>query len=99
MSGFVNRSLLLEREYKLQSAALAHTCIEVLLLRLQSDALYSGDEVVRVGENSCTIFPRPVDAPHTFEMQAAYQHAYTNVRVQVDIESMTLASLEEVPNL
>lgn len=99
LGGFVDRSVALDAEYKAKSSALADACVDTLLLRLREDAAYRGGEAVAVGSDSCRILPSAGSDPRVFDIQAIYNRAYTNLEVTVDVSTLAVRSLLEVPTL
>ena len=97
LSGFFTRSDGLDVEYKTHSHALADACVDEVLLKLGSDATYSGGDTVAVGSDSCTILAGASGTPRVFEIQAIYNHAYTNLEVAIDPSTLLVRSAAEVP--
>ncbi len=55
MDNYFSRSNVLDTEYKRISFGLAESCANVALLKIAQDPNYSGNEVIPVGSNNCTI--------------------------------------------
>lgn len=101
LGGFYTRFTVLNAEFKEQSSALADACTSVLLFTLGEDAGYAGPSLnYPVGSDACTIFAasKPGASPRIFTVQGVYQHAYTNLRVVVDVDTLMVISRQETAN-
>ena len=95
ISGFLGRFNILNVEFKEKSYGLAEACVEVAIIKLANDSLYSppiGGECVPVedsclpppGENTCTIVSVTGGANKTIRAKAVYRESHTNLEATVD---------------
>jgi hypothetical protein len=99
LMGFYSRYNVMDVELKEHSLALGDACVEVVRLRLAGDSLYAGPETVAVGSDQCQIFtsPNPTGNPRVFITQAVYHRSYTNLKIAVDVNDLSVDSWQETP--
>ena len=94
--GWYVRSNVLDREYKLQSEALARGCIDQVLLYMAKDTSFAGSTTIMFEEGICVVNRiRPIAPYKEFILQTTYHNAYTTLRVVVD-ETPAVVSWEEI---
>ncbi len=91
LMGFNSRFNVLDAESKARSSALADACVDVLLLRLANREVVT--DLVLVGSESCQI-----TGSNPYQIQAVFNHSYTNLRITVDPTNYTVTKWEEVTN-
>jgi len=99
VTGMYSRFGVLDVEFKERSTALAEACESIVLSKLGEDSGYNGPDLnYPVGGDSCSIFvaQNPGDNPRIFKVRGIYQHTYTNVLISVDVDALTLVSVQEV---
>lgn len=98
LTGFYDRSNILDSELKERSSALAEACADTALLKLANDPNYIGGETITVsGSDTCTIDPTILSDPRTFITKADYNNTYfTKLKIVVDVASVSVASWEEI---
>jgi len=93
ISGFLGRFNILNVEFKEKSYGLAEACVEVAIIKLANNPLYSpSNECVPVddsclpppGENTCTIVSVTGGANKTIRAKAVYRESHTNLEATVD---------------
>lgn len=97
---FFARYVILESEYKERSLALAEGCVDVALLKLANDPNYTGNELVTIGSDICTIRAIGGSSNKVIETQAIFPQsntgAYTDLRVTVDPNTLAVISWNEI---
>ncbi len=95
LTGFYDRSNILDRELKEKSSALAEACVDTAILKLANDPTYSGNEIITVsGGETCRI---ESISGGTIISKANYNNTYfTNLEVDVD-SNFSVTRWEEVP--
>jgi purine-cytosine permease-like protein len=98
LTGFYNRSNILDWELKEKSSAVAEGCADLVLLRLASDSGYAGGENIAVsGSDTCHIFPAlAASNPRMFTIQAQPANYYTNLEITVDVPTLVVTKWEEI---
>ncbi len=97
LTGFYNRSNILDWELKEKSSALAEACADIILLRMAIDDSYTGGESVTVaGSDTCTIFSTTENNPRTFRIQAKPSDYYTNLEVAVNVTTLEIIRWKEI---
>lgn len=102
-SSFFSRYTMLESEYKERSSALAEGCVASALLKLAGNSSYIGGETITIGSDICSIRTISVSGSNKIiETQASFPNtnskAYTDLRVAVDIDTLVVASWQEIPS-
>lgn len=100
LSGFFTRGNVLNAEQKERSLALADACVDAARARLSGDPSYAGGDIVVVDAAGglCQILSGAMGSPRLFKIRAVYQHAFTNLRVEIDVPTLVLVSYIEVPH-
>lgn len=84
-------------EYKKISTALAESCADIALLKFKLDDTYIGNEIVVIGNNSCSILPiETIGGQKIFKTQATINNTSAHFKAVLDYPANTLASWEEV---
>ena len=98
LSGFFNRSNVLDVYSKERSLALAEGCAEETLLRLADDLNYAGGETIAISEGfNCEIMPVLLFGDYReVRTSAEVGEAITMILVRVDKDDLTLVSWEEL---
>lgn len=98
--GFFGRFSVLEHEFKKKSLSLAEACAEEAKIKLFKDNGYSGNEIVKIGLESCEILSssNPTGNPRDFDIKAIYKNSHTNIKISIDSLSGEITSWIEVPN-
>ena len=98
LSGFFNRSNVLDVYSKERSLALAEGCAEETLLRLADDLNYAGGETIAISEGfNCEIMPVLLFGDYReVRTSAEVGEAVTMILVRVDKDDLTLVSWEEL---
>ncbi len=98
LSGFFNRSNVLDVYSKEKSLALAEGCAEEALLRLADDLNYAGGETIAISEGfNCEIMPVLLFGDYReVRTSAEVGEAITMILVRVDKDDLTLVSWEEL---
>lgn len=102
-TGFVSRFNILNMEYKERSLALAEACADTALLKLAANREYSGEEIISIGNLTCTIFPVSTSGGQiTIKTKASFpengaEKAVTNLVVTLGRTNLNIISWEEVP--
>lgn len=102
-SGFFARFNLLDSELKQKSLALAEACADTALLRLATNQSYSpSNDVISINQDQCTIVLIAPNVPlanqATIKTQAVQKNVTTILEVMVNLNDLTIASWQEVPN-
>jgi hypothetical protein len=97
-SEFTSRFNLLDSSYKEASKALAESCADEALLKLENDITYAGNETITVASSTCAIRPIAPSTPRIVQTTATSTNAVTNIQVTVDPTNLSVLSWEEVPN-
>ncbi len=100
MSGFFSRFNTLNSEFKEVSTSPAESCINIALLKLAQNISYGGNEIILIGDRSCTIrsvVPGSISGQLIVESQAIVEHAYTNLRVTINSSDFSVISWQEIP--
>ena len=92
ISGFLGRFNILNVEFKEKSYGLAEACVEVAIIKLANNPLYSpSNECVPVGdscptgENTCTIVSvEPDGSNKVIKAKAVFNESHTNLKATVD---------------
>lgn len=98
LGGFFGRFNVLKSEFKNRSFALAQGCAEAAFLNLTENPGYTGSSTLAVASDTCIIFNIPLGSG-VIKTQGIFQHAYTNLKLTVATNTMTIVSFEEVPVL
>lgn len=99
LTGFYTRFNILDSELKKRSSALAEACADVVLYRLLEDPAYAGPSIgYPVGSDTCNIYVanNPSESLREFRVQGVYQNSYTNLKLSVDVDSISIVSWQEV---
>lgn len=97
LSGFFSRSNILDAESKERSQALAEACGDQALLNFSQGLTSTG--VVSVGHDNCTIISvTPKVGQTTIKTQAVINHAYSNIKIIVDTNTLGIISWDECAN-
>lgn len=100
LSGWYSRSNVLDAELKQRSGALADACVDVILLQLASGPVTVGTTTVGtnpVGPDKCDkCVIRNTVSP--YEVQAQCSGSYTDLRVEINPDTLNVTSWKEVPN-
>lgn len=98
-SSFYSRFNILDAEFKEGSRVLADACTDELLLLIANDPLYRGSLVLSLGEGKCTISPAGFLGIHpAFAIESSYREAFTNRLISINISTVAVESLEELPS-
>lgn len=109
LTGFYDRSNILDSELKERSSALAEACVDTAILKLANDISYipspafnfvteTGGEPVSINSDQCTIVSVDTSGSH-IKTQAKFNNAYTNFRIIINTTTFAVQSWEECPNL
>lgn len=81
-----------------KALAIADSCAEEALLRLQEDATYGGG-VLGIGDGSCTIITRSDDAERIIDIAATVDRWTRRARVRVNVTGarLRILSWEQIP--
>lgn len=97
-TGLYSRFNILNSESKERSSALADACIDIAILELTQNSLYSGNINSTIGENICYIGPVTTSGSQKiFKTRGIFSNSYTNLKVVVDDTTFVVISVEEVP--
>ena len=98
LSGFFNRSNVLDVYSKERSLALAEGCAEETLLRLADDLNYAGGETIAISAGfDCEVMPVLLFGDYReVRTSAEVGEAITMILVRVDKDDLTLVSWEEL---
>ena len=98
LSGFFNRSNVLDVYSKEKSLALAEGCAEEALLRLADDINYAGGETVAIAEGfNCEIMPILLFGEYKeVRTRGKAGEAVSMILVRADKDDLTLVSWEEL---
>lgn len=81
---------------KEKSLSLAEGCVELALLKLKKDSLYQGDEVINIGDFSCSILPiETSDSQKIIKTSAYVYNRISNIEVVIDKETFKIISWRE----
>ena len=93
LTGFYDRSNILDGELKERSSALAEACVDTAILKLANDPTYSPtNEDVFIGSDKCVINSI---SSGTIYVRADYKNYITKLEVDVD-SSLSVTRWEEV---
>jgi len=91
LTGFNSRFNVLDLESKRRSAALAQACIDTLILKLLTGSTVTTGPVT-VDDEECEI----MTTASPYHVQSVFNHAYTNLSVEVDPDTYEITSWKEV---
>lgn len=75
----------------------ANACAEAAIDRLGRNINYAGNEIINLGNVSCTILPISSGPPWVIKSQSVYQNQYTRIIVNLSSRSpVVISSWEEV---
>jgi len=98
LTGFFNRSDLLDSEFKEISSSLSEACVSTALFKIAGDNDYLGSESIVVGSSTCLIMPvEPLGEQKVIKTTATVQNSTTNLKVTVDKTTLQIISWEEIP--
>jgi len=100
-TGFFVRFNVLDAEYKLRSAALAESCVNVALLRLAQNPGLPAAGSVAVGNEYCNIVSVRKNGSQQIIIQTkgVVREAVSNLQVVISSSNFSLISWEEIPVL
>ncbi len=67
----------------IRAQALAEGCAEVVLLKFARNSTYIGDEIINIGNDTCSILPV---SNNIIRIQAVSQLRYYNLRIEISSE-------------
>lgn len=100
-TGFLNRFNILDTYFKEASREMAEACVVEAMSELAADPDYAGDEVITLGTDTCNILAIEDVVPGSskrISTKSTIKMAVTNLKVVINIPSLTVVSWEEVPN-
>lgn len=86
----------LEWEYKVQSRAYGHACIESIQLRVLAEPAYVGGDSVPIGDGICDI---GILAENSFTVRYTYRGSSTLYRVQIEPSTRSIQRVQEIPSM
>lgn len=99
LDGIFSRLNILDSESKTRSIALAEACADTAILNVAQGNNQPANPVT-IGSDQCTIrCALSAGSNTTIETQANFNKAYTNLKVVIDNNTLTIVSWEEYPNL
>ncbi len=103
MTGFFGRFNVLDSESKERSVALAEACVDMAVLNFTDVVFGSSVNVTVSGSDQCKIIMfrnnTPVIGKAFIKTQASTNKAFTNIKVQINTDDMTIDSWEECTTL
>ena len=98
LTGFYDRSNILDGELKERSSALAEACADTAILKLANNPGYTGNEIITVsGSDTCNIQTiNPNTDPIIIGTKAIFQNATTNLNIKVNKTDLSVVSWEEI---
>jgi hypothetical protein len=98
LTGFFNRSNLLDSEFKEMSSSLSEACVSTALFKIAQNESYAGNESVVIGSYNCSILPlESAGGQKIIKATATVQNSTTNLRVTVDKTTLQVIYWEEIP--
>ncbi|MDE2399791.1 MAG: hypothetical protein KGL67_02160 [Patescibacteria group bacterium] len=94
LTGFYDRSNILDSELKDRSSALAEACVDTAILNMVQGTTYIGS--VNVGADTCTIQSVTGSNQKTILIQAKYSNYYTNLKVVANTVDGSIVSWQEI---
>ena len=96
--GFENRYNALDYEFKEKSKALAEGCVNTAILKLAENPNFKGNETINIENDFCLIREIKTNGlQKIIETQSTIGNAYTNLKITVDQNTLSIISFEEIP--
>ena len=97
LTGFYDRSNILDGELKERSAALAEACADTALLKITTDPVYNPtNEIVPVGSDTCTVISVTGTTTKTILAKADFKNYITKLQIQFDTITSAVDSWQEL---
>ncbi|MBI4086219.1 MAG: hypothetical protein HY433_03210 [Candidatus Liptonbacteria bacterium] len=97
---FLSRINIADTYFKDKSRALAESCVNTALLDLVFNPSYSGNETITVASDTCKIISVvPSSTGRIISAQGVFANSFTNYKVTVASNTVSLISWEEVQTL
>lgn len=100
MGAFLARANISAGYYKEISSSLAKACVQVALSKLAANGSYAGNETIGVASSTCRIISvtAPGGQQNVISAQGMFESSFTDLRVTVNSNSLSVTNWEELPN-